>query len=328
MINRISTYIALIILMMIVSCKPSTNSDKSSDANNQSKKEIKDKITNSTCDKDVDFVSDKGHQYRERSMGTLQQMFKAAKQKDSDGFMAVATDPYIQHSPDLPDGMKPVWDLLINRPASFSNKQIQWIGEKGFLDNGNFLIMFREVNRGDGTGLSKIVDIMRFDDEGKYAEHWDIRQPLAEKTKSGHSETGTAKKFLDNPVSYSKKEEEKNKKRAVRYLNHAFNIGPLDKALEAFAAPDYVQHNPMLPDGTKPLIGFFKSGKLPVHCYDIKHVFAQNDLVVVFSKVTTDGKIEAIVDIYRMRDGKMVEHWDIVQPVPADTDMPHKNGMF
>ena len=322
-LNTVTSCLSMIVLLILVSCKPNSESNKQSKAGAET-----DSVSKINCDRDLDFVSPDGHEFRMQSTGTLQQMFKAAQQKDFDAFMATAADPYIQHSPDLPDGMKPVWDLLGNRPAGFSSKQIQWIGEKGFLDNGNYLIMFREVDRGDGTGLSKIVDIMRFDNEGKYAEHWDIRQPLAANTKSGHSETGAAKTFLDNPVSYSKKQEEKNKNRAAKYLNHAFNLGQLDKALEAFADPDYIQHNPMLPDGIKTLIGAFKSGKLPAHCYDIKHVFAQNDLVVVFSKVTTGGKIEAIVDIFRMRDGKMVEHWDIVEAVPADKDMPHRNGMF
>lgn len=282
----------------------------------------------SKCGKDVTYVSEKGHESADRSMGVLKAMFKAGSDKDYDAFMAIAADPYIQHSPDLSDGWKPVWDLLANRPEGFSSKQIKWLGNKGFLNNGNFLVMLREVDRGDGMGLTKIIDIMRFDDDGKYAEHWDIRQPLAEKTKSGHSETGAASKFLENPVNYSVEQEEKNKKKAIKYLNYAFNGGKLPKALKRFADPNYVQHNPMIPDGIKPLTGAFESGKLSNHCYDIKYVLAQNDLVVVYSKLTEGDKINAVVDIFRIRDGKMVEHWDVVEPVPADKDMPHKNGMF
>jgi predicted SnoaL-like aldol condensation-catalyzing enzyme len=328
MINRSLSYIILIILTVIVSCKPSTNSDKKSESNTHSEKKVTDTNISSTCEKDLDFVSEKGHDYRDRSTGTLQQMFKAAKQKDFDGFMATAADPYIQHSPDLPDGMKPVWDLLVNRPAGFSNKQIQWIGENGFLDNGNFLVMLREVDRGDSTGLSKIVDIMRFDDNGKYAEHWDIRQPLSAKTASGRSETGTSGKFAENPVTYSVEEEEKNKKIAVIFLNLAFNKGELDKALDAMVYEGYIQHNPFIADGIEPVKQIFDSGKIPALCYDIKYVVAQNDIVVIYSRVTSDAGVSAVVDILRIRDGKLVEHWDVVEPVPADNEMPHKNGMF
>lgn len=57
-------------------------------------------------------------------------------------------------------------------------------------------------------------------------------------------------------------------------------------------------------------------------------MLAQNDIVVVYSKVTSDQGISAVVDMLRVRDGKLVEHWDVVQPVPANKDMPHDNGMF
>ena len=280
------------------------------------------------CPRDIDFVSEKGHELRNRSVTTLKQGFKAAAVKDYDDFMAVAADPYIQHSPDMKDGWKPVWDLLIDRPASFSNKQLMWLGKDGFLDNGNFLVMFREVNRGDGTGLSKIIDLMRFDEKGKYAEHWDIRQPLADKTASGHSETDTSGKFTDSPVNYSLEQEEKNKKIAVKFLNLAFNKGKLKEALDNLVDKDYIQHNPMIADGTDAVLKVFESGKIPTLCYDIKYVFAQNDIVVVYSKVTSIDGISAVVDILRIRDGKLVEHWYVLQPVPDAKDMPHKNGMF
>ncbi len=284
--------------------------------------------SNKVCDKDVDYVSEKGHTHRDRSISVLKAGFKAGATKDFEKFMAIAADPYIQHSPDLPDGWKPVWDLLVNRPPGFSSKQITWLGTNGFLDNGNFLVMFREVDRADGTPPSKIIDIMRFDDKGKYAEHWDIRQPLSEKTASGHSETGTSGQFAENPVNYTAEQEEKNKKIAVKFLNIAFNKGKLDKALDKLVYEDYVQHNPLIADGIAPVKEIFASGKIPALCYDIKYVVAQNDIVLVYSKVTSTAGISAVVDILRIRDGKLVEHWDIVEPVPADAAMPHKNGMF
>ena len=280
------------------------------------------------CSKDISYVSDRGHEARNRSLSTLKAGFKAGAALDFKGFMAIATDSYIQHSPDLADGWEPVWNLLTNRPEGFSSKTKDWLGPHGFLDNGNFMVMFREVDRGDGTGLSKIIDLMRFDSDGKYSEHWDIRQPLAKKTVSGHSETDAHSKFTDNPVDYSQKEEEANKKVAVNFLNTAFNGGQIEKALDQNVHEDYIQHNPMVGDGKKGILDANTSGNLPSFCYDIKYVVAQNDLVVVYSKVTSKQGISAVVDILRVRDEKLVEHWDVIESVPADKDMPHTNGMF
>lgn len=327
--NNLSSIFFLMALLLFPSCDNGAvkNSSAKTKAETISKSDAKSK-SKKVCDRDTDFVSETGHKFAARSGAALTDIFKTAKAKDFEAFMKIGADPYIQHSPDMKDGWEPVWKLTTERPPGFSSKQIKWIGRNGMLDNGNFLLMLREVDRADGTPPSKIVDLMRFDSEGKYAEHWDIRQALSKKTKSGNSETGAASKFVNNPVDYAEAEEEKNKKRAVKYLNSAFNQGELPKALKEFAYPEYVQHNPMIPDGIKPLIGASESGKLSNHCYDIKYVLAQNDLVVVYSKLTEGEKINAVIDIFRIRDGKMVEHWDVVQAVPDDKEMPHSNGMF
>lgn len=278
------------------------------------------------CPTDFDFVAPQGHAERAKSMAGLTAMFKAASAKDEAAFMATAADPYIQHSPDLSDGMKPVWDLLADRPDGFSSKRITWLSENGYLDNGNYLVMMREVNRGDGTKPSKIFDLMYFDDDGKYAEHWDMRQALSKETISGRSETGAAKEFTDNPVNYDQNTEEANRRLVASFLNLAFNGKQLETALNLYVSPTYVQHNPKIADGIESVIDTFKAGEIPSLCYDIKFVLAQNDLVWVYSKVSSTQGVSAVVDLIRVRDGKMVEHWDVVQAVP--TKMPHDNGMF
>ena len=292
-----------------------------SDSNNQV-------AIQASCPVDDAYVTASGHVQGDRSRTALNAAFKAMAAKDFDAFMAVAADPYIQHSPDLADGWEPVWELFLNRSSDFSTRQMQWMGKGGFLDNGDFLVMFREVNRGDGTPPSKIVDLMRFDENGKYAEHWDIRQPLADETASGRSETEAASVFIDNPVTYSEEIEEANKNIAADFLNLAFNEGNLNGALDEYVDENYIQHNPLIADGIDPVKQAFESGSIPSLCYDIQHIVAQNDLVVVYSKVTSADSILAVVDILRIRDGKLVEHWDVVQPVPPDSEMPHDNGMF
>ena len=286
-------------------------------------------VTESTQSMGQDsYVSPSGHAFGERSRQVLVDGFKAAKQKDFAGFMAVAAPRYIQHSPDLADGWKPVWDLLAKRPAGFSSRATDWMGPKGMLDNGHYLVMLREVNRGDGTPPSKIVDIMLFDDNGKYAEHWDIRQALSDKTASGRSETEPADVFAKDPVSYSEEIEKENVKTAAAFLQLAFNDGKLGEALDRYVAKDYVQHNPLIADGTAPVKAIFEAGGIPPLKYDIELILAQNDIVVVFSKVEAMGKQSAVVDILRIRDGVLVEHWDVVQEVPSAEEMPHTNGMF
>lgn len=278
------------------------------------------------CPQDFDFVAPIGHDGRGAAMKTLQAMFKAGAEKDKAAFMATAADPYVQHSPDMKDGMEPVYDLIANRPEGFTSKTMPWLGERGFLDNGNYLVMFREVDRGDGTGLSKIFDLMYFDEDDKYAEHWDMRQALAEKTASGRSEVEAAAEFTDNPVSYDQATAEANRRLVASFLNLGFNAGQLETAFDLYVGETYVQHNPLFPDGAEAVIAASKAGKFPSLCYDIRFALAQNDFVWVYSKVDSPQGVLAAVDLMRVRDGRIVEHWDVLQPVPDN--MPHDNGMF
>lgn len=281
-----------------------------------------------TCAPDFSYRSAIGHLQGSASVALLQKGFKSSKMKDLDGFMSIAADPYVQHSPDLPDGWRPVWDLLQNRPKGFSSNQLSWIGPKGYFDNGEYLVMFREVTRSESEPRSKIFDLLRFNSDGLYAEHWDIRQTLSPTTSSGRSETGAAKEYLDNMVSYSVETEEANKRLVVSFLNTAFNYQKLGVALDMYVSDHYVQHSPKFSDGKQSILDAHNRGEMGALCYDIHYVLAQNDLVFVYSKVTSTEGVSAVVDLMRVRDHKLVEHWDVVQAVPANSDMPHGNGMF
>ena len=259
---------------------------------------------------------------------TLGNVFMSAQKKDLNGFLGQAAERYIQHSPDLADGWKPVWDLLAKRPAGFSSTQMKWLGPGGFLDNGRYLIMLREVNRGDGTPPSKIVDIMKFDKAGKYAEHWDIRQALAKTNVSGESETGAAEKYIKTPVNYSAEIEESNKQIVASFLELGFNQNRMDEALSKYVSESYIQHSPQVAQGRAGIKAMVDAGKTPPLKHDIQLIAAQNDIVVVFSRVTVKDKQLAVVEIQLVRDGKLVEHWDVIQNVPSAESMPHTNGMF
>lgn len=205
---------------------------------------------------------------------------------------------------------------------------LTWLGPNGFLDNGNYLVMFREVDHGDGKDPEKKFDLLYFDEDGLYAEHWDMAQRMSDTTVSGRSETAAAPEFTDIPVSYDQATEEANRRVVATFLNLGFNAGQLETALKLYASPDYAQHNPGVGDGAQAALDALSSSDAPSFCYDIKFVLAQNDLVWVYSKVSTGTGDLAVVDMMRVRDGRMVEHWDVMQGLPDDADMPHDNGMF
>ena len=98
-------------------------------------------------------------------------------------------------------------------------------------------------------------------------------------------------------------------------------------AFDRFVAATLVQHNPGLTDGAEPALASLEKRLLenPEINYDIRHIIADGDMVVVHALVRRDrlDHGRAVVDIFRVRRDKIVEHWDIVQPMPEAAANPH-----
>jgi predicted SnoaL-like aldol condensation-catalyzing enzyme len=98
-----------------------------------------------------------------------------------------------------------------------------------------------------------------------------------------------------------------------------------------YVGPVYIQHNPQAADGAQAFIDFVKfyTGQNPQLHVDIKRVIAECDLVVTHSNIKTspDVRGDAVADIFRIdKHGKIVEHWDVIQPVPETS--ANDNTMF
>jgi predicted SnoaL-like aldol condensation-catalyzing enzyme len=120
-----------------------------------------------------------------------------------------------------------------------------------------------------------------------------------------------------------------NKALVSGFIDSVFNAKQLDR-IDSFLAPDYIQHNPGVPtgrEGFRAAIGGFLTAT-PTYRFEVKRMIAEGDLVVVHGhgRAAPEDRGTAIVDIYRVVDGKLVEHWDVMQAVPKS--MAHTNGMF
>lgn len=123
---------------------------------------------------------------------------------------------------------------------------------------------------------------------------------------------------------------ERNKQTVVAFFTHAFNDHEPADAVARYVGSQYVQHNPDTPDGPE---AFVKStlhliARHPELRVDIKRVIAEGDFVAAHNLVTTSRASRGLVgiDIFRLENGKIVEHWDARQPVPEKA--ANNNGMF
>ena len=117
---------------------------------------------------------------------------------------------------------------------------------------------------------------------------------------------------------------EANKRAVVEYYELAFNQHQPEEAVARYQGPEYIQHNPQAPDGPEAFIGFVNA--FPQASVDIRTVIAEGDLVVTHSLIRFSDEDErgtVAVDIFRLDDGKIVEHWDVLQPFPETSENDH-----
>jgi len=114
------------------------------------------------------------------------------------------------------------------------------------------------------------------------------------------------------------------------FIRTAFHEGRAQEALDLYVGDRYIQHNPGVPDGSEGFIQAVKEsiGTHPNFVFDTRRVIATDEYVVLHSYMTLTGEGPgfAVMDIFRMEDGKIVEHWDVLQPVPEDA--ANDNSMF
>jgi len=124
-------------------------------------------------------------------------------------------------------------------------------------------------------------------------------------------------------------QEAANKAAVLAFYEKGLNQKDADAALK-YVGDRYVQHNPNAadgPEGFRQFIAFLRD-KYPASHSEIKRVFTDGDYVILHVHAVREPGTcgNAIIDIFRLEGGKIVEHWDAVQPIPEKA--ANSNGMF
>ncbi|MET8830453.1 nuclear transport factor 2 family protein [Streptomyces sp. NPDC004610] len=226
----------------------------------------------------------------------------------------VAAD-YRQHSSLAADGPEALRGLVAGLPEGF-----RYEGARVIADGD--LVALHGTYHGFGPQPLVAFDLFRVDVDGKLAEHWDALTPVVTYTASGRSQT-------DGPATPGDLDRtESNRALVTEFAEQVLKGADYSVLTRYISTETYHQHNPEAADG---LAGFgaaaaqwAEQGKSLVY-KTIHRVVAEGDFVLVQSEGEF-GVAVAYWDLFRVADGKIVEHWDIIVPVPEE--LPHSNGLF
>ena len=134
---------------------------------------------------------------------------------------------------------------------------------------------------------------------------------------------------LSSVAQASPEQEAANKAAVLAFYEKGLNQKDADAALK-YVGDRYVQHNPNAadgPEGFRKFVAFLRD-KFPKSHSEIKRVFTDGDYVILHVHAVREPgtRGNAIIDIFRLEQGKIVEHWDAVQPIPEQS--ANTNGMF
>ena len=176
-----------------------------------------------------------------------------------------------------------------------------------------------------GAGEQVAFDIFRFDENGLIAEHWDNLTAKAGPNPSGRTQIDGTKEIKDLDRT------EENRKLVENFLVDVMQNQHPEKTVSYFDGDTYLQHNTGIADGLSglgtALAALAEQGVQMI--YNTTHqVLAQGNFVLAVSEGTFGGAPTSYYDLWRVENGKIAEHWDVMETIAGQSTWQNQNGKF
>lgn len=228
---------------------------------------------------------------------------------------------YIQHNLSYKTGRDAFIDsvkYLSTLPVKTTVRNIRSFSDKD-------KVFLQTVHNFGGSGEQVAFDIFRFDDNGLISEHWDNLSPFSLPNPSGHTQIDGCLEVKD------KDKTEENRKLIKEFLFDVMQNNHPERTASFFDGDKYIQHNAGIADGLsglgKALEEFGKQGISMVY-NTIHQVLAEGNFVLAVSEGTFGGVPTSYYDLWRVENGKIAEHWDVMETISDKSTWANDNGKF
>ena len=240
---------------------------------------------------------------------------------DTDTARDLLADDYIQHNLAYGTGA----DAFIGSVEYLASAEAKTTVNniRAFEDGDK--VFLQTIYNFAGAGEQVAFDIFRFDENGRIAERWDNLAALAEPNPSGHTQTDGTMEVTDLDKT------EENRELVRNFLYDVMQGNNLDKTPDYFDGDNYIQHNTGIADGVSGLnaaLGALAEQGISMVYDEVHMVLAQGNFVLAVSEGTFGGAPTGYYGLWRVENGKIAEHWDVMETIADPSTWQNQNGKF
>ncbi|MEM7718044.1 MAG: nuclear transport factor 2 family protein [Pseudomonadota bacterium] len=231
---------------------------------------------------------------------------------------AYTGDRYTQHSTGVADGAEGF--IAFFEPFIARNPKRDFTIVRALQDGRHvFVQCYQSINDGEAEWLT--TDFFDSDANGKIVEHWDVIAPIKPTNRSGRSQMDGPIEIVDLDKTVA------NKALVTDFINTCLIHRDLSRATEFISAETYIQHNPDVGDGLDAFLTLYGADDCALAYHECFLAVAEGNFVATLNRATWVGEDLCQVDLFRVEDGKIVEHWDNSEPLPPKAEWAN-SGKF
>lgn len=224
-----------------------------------------------------------------------------------------AGERYRQHSTPVKDGKEGFIEFFADFVQRNPKRGIEIVRA---WEDGQYVFLHALQTLNGGEFRYVTADIFDTDDQGRMIEHWDMIGEWVEPTASGRTQ-------IDGPTEPTDLDKtEQNKALVARFLTELLAAGDLEQLTDFVSAQTLHQHDPKIGDGAAGFRAFVQrqaDAGAPMRYAETHNVIGCGNFVASLSKMYVGSQAVAVIDLFRVADGKIVEHWDVMEDIlPED----------